>query len=74
MFSSDNAAGIACLKPWANYNAPDHVITETKTCVLNKPPSTVAPPRVTVTLRLRSSWHHRSHNLYPPHYLGSRLH
>jgi len=40
MFSSDNAAGIACLKPWANYNAPDHVITETKTCVLNKPPST----------------------------------
>jgi len=39
-FSSDNQIGAAVLAPWANYTPPPHVISESKCCVLNKPPST----------------------------------
>jgi len=39
VFSHDNYVGKALLKPWANYSPPPHIITQSKCCVLNVPPS-----------------------------------
>eukprot|EP00931_Biecheleriopsis_adriatica_P016695 TRINITY_DN12245_c0_g1_i1.p1 TRINITY_DN12245_c0_g1~~TRINITY_DN12245_c0_g1_i1.p1 ORF type:complete len:1428 (+),score=265.27 TRINITY_DN12245_c0_g1_i1:80-4363(+) len=42
-FVAENPFGGAhkqCLRPWGNYNTPEHTITEGKMCLLNIPPST----------------------------------
>jgi len=60
MGASDNQVGKALLKPWANYSPPPHVITQSKCCVLNVPPSTFVrgPTDPKKSMAVETIWQH----------------
>jgi len=58
--AADNHVGKAVLAPWANYSPPPHVISQSKCCVLNIPPSTFVrgPTDPKKSMAVETIWQH----------------